>query len=66
MEQTSAFVTVFAGSEIWCKSRAKTRAKPVCGRTHRQLIRTLSIVENIDIKSIDDVKSDIEAMMKEK
>jgi len=39
MEQTAAIVTVFAGSKIWGKSRAKTRANPAFGRTHRQLIR---------------------------
>ena len=39
MEQTSAFVTVFAGRKVWGGSRAKTRAKPAYDRMHRQLIR---------------------------
>jgi len=45
MEQTSAFVTVFAGSKIWGKGRAKTRAKPASGRTHRQLIRGVKYIK---------------------
>jgi len=46
MEQTSSFVTVFTGSKIWGKGRAKTRAKPAFGtelqlssRLHSQKVK---------------------------
>jgi len=35
----TAFVTVFVGRKVWGRSRAKTRANPAFGRTHRQLIQ---------------------------
>jgi hypothetical protein len=45
MEQSSAFVTVFAGNKCIGKPRAKTRAKPAFDRTHRHLIRAVMLPE---------------------